>query len=131
MANWSRTVTFYQGAWHEGNVPIMGVRSHGAWQASTVFDGGRVFEGCAPDLDQHCARVNRSAKAMGLNPNMATEAILEIAKEGARKFAPGSELYVRPMYWGEADGKSAISPDPDDIGFCLSVYEAPVPKPAN
>ncbi len=83
MAGWSQTWTFFEGEWREGNTPIMGARSHGAWLASTVFDGARIFEGVAPDLDLHCARVNRSAKALGLNPTMTTEAI--IARQGRRR----------------------------------------------
>jgi branched-chain amino acid aminotransferase len=27
---WSKTWTFYEGDWHEGNIPIMGVRDHAA-----------------------------------------------------------------------------------------------------
>jgi polysaccharide export outer membrane protein len=41
----SQTWTFFQGQWHEGNVPIMGPRTHGLWLGSTVFDGARAFEG--------------------------------------------------------------------------------------
>jgi branched-chain amino acid aminotransferase len=37
----SRTWTFFKGQWHEGNVPIMGPRTHGLWLGSTVFDGAR------------------------------------------------------------------------------------------
>jgi branched-chain amino acid aminotransferase len=129
MANWSQTWTFFEGKWHEGNVPIMGARSHGAWLASTVFDGARVFEGTAPDLELHCARAGRSAKAIGLNPTMSTEAILDLAKQGARKFGPDKALYVKPMYWGEAEGPSTILPDPDDIGFAVCLFEAPMPVP--
>src|SRR5690349_14673955 len=55
---WSRTWTFLDGDWHEGNVPIMGPRTHAAWLASCVFDGARAFEGVTPDLDLHCARIN-------------------------------------------------------------------------
>ena len=29
--DWSKTATFFEGDWHEGNVPIMGVRTHAAW----------------------------------------------------------------------------------------------------
>jgi len=64
----SRTWTFFQGQWHEGNVPIMGPRTHGLWLGSTVFDGARAFEGVTPDLDRHCARVNQSALNFGLKP---------------------------------------------------------------
>ena len=64
----SQTWTFFEGEWHDGNVPIMGPRTHAAWLGSTVFDGARAFEGVAPDLDRHCARVNRSATNFGLKP---------------------------------------------------------------
>ncbi len=58
----------------------------------------------APDLDLHCARVNRSAKAIGLNPTMTSEAIVALVKEGVGKFGAGKPLYVKPMYWGESEG---------------------------
>jgi branched-chain amino acid aminotransferase len=129
MATWSQTWTFFEGNWHEGNVPIMGARSHGAWLASTVFDGARIFEGTAPDLDLHCARVNRSAKTLGLNPTMELGRIIELTQAGMRKFTPGQALYVKPMYWGEGEGASTIIPDPDDTGFALCIFEAPMPVP--
>jgi branched-chain amino acid aminotransferase len=129
MANWSRTWTFFEGEWHEGNVPIMGARTHGAWLASTVFDGARIFEGTAPDLDLHCARVNRSATVMGLNPTMMPEAIMELAKEGRKKFDADKALYVKPMYWGEGEGPSTILPDSESVGFALCIFEAPMPVP--
>src|ERR1700722_8774244 len=64
----SQTWTFFGGQWHEGNVPIMGPRTHGLWLGSTVFDGARAFEGVTPDLDRHCARVNQSAAHFWLQP---------------------------------------------------------------
>ncbi|MDA4636261.1 hypothetical protein NZA98_35125, partial [Escherichia coli] len=64
----STTWTYVDGDWHEGNVPLIGPRSHAMWLGSTVFDGGRWFEGVSPDLDRHCARVNASAAALGLQP---------------------------------------------------------------
>ena len=57
----SKTWTYFEDRWHEGNVPIMGPRTHSAWLCSMVFDGARYFEGVTPDLDLHCARVNDSA----------------------------------------------------------------------
>ena len=42
--NFSQTWTFFEGAWREGNVPIMGPRTHAAWLGSTVFDGAREKE---------------------------------------------------------------------------------------
>ena len=65
----SETWTFFDGDWHEGNVPLLGARTHAVWLGSSVFDGARVFEGVTPDLDLHCARVNASAKTMYLKPD--------------------------------------------------------------
>ena len=42
---WSKTWTFFEGNWHEGNIGIMGPRTHAAWLCSMVFDGARAFEG--------------------------------------------------------------------------------------
>ena len=63
----TKTWTFVDGDWHEGNVPLLGPRSHAMWLGSTVFDGARWFENVAPDLDLHCQRVNRSAEALLMN----------------------------------------------------------------
>jgi branched-chain amino acid aminotransferase len=127
MSDWSQTFTFLDGEWFEGNRPIMGPRTHALWLGSSVFDGARAFEGVAPDLDKHCARVNRSAKTMWLNPTMSVGAIEDLAHEGVKKFKPGAHLYIRPMYWAERNGAGSVPPDPDSTRFCLSIYEAPLP----
>ena len=124
------TWTFLDDAWHEGNVPIMGVRTHGAWMASSVFDGARAFEGVTPDLDLHCARVDASARAFGLDAVVEPGRWAELAREGAAKFGPAPELYIRPMYWAEAGHGGGVMFDPATTRWCLSVYEAPMPKPA-
>ncbi|MBI1216919.1 MAG: hypothetical protein GC186_08210, partial [Rhodobacteraceae bacterium] len=62
------TWTFWRGAWHQGDVRILGAASQGTWLGSLVFDGARLFEGVTPDLDRHSARVNDSARALGLEP---------------------------------------------------------------
>jgi branched-chain amino acid aminotransferase len=127
MTEWSQTFTFLDGEWIEGNRPILGPRSHAFWLCSSVFDGARAFEGVAPDLDRHCARLNRSARTMWLKPTMSEEAIEALAREGLKKFAPDAPLYIRPMYWAERNGVGSVPPDPDSTRFCLSIYEAPLP----
>ncbi len=129
MAWYSKTWTWFEGEWHEGNPPIIGPRTHASWLGSSVFDGARVFEGVAPDLDRHLERVNRSARVMDLNPTMSVEQMIGLVAEGVKKFDAGTALYVKPMYWGEAEGPSSISPDPDSVGFCLSLFEAPMGAP--
>jgi len=126
MSDWSQTFTYYEGRWLEGNPPILGPRDHAFWLGSSVFDGARAFEGVAPDLERHCARVNHSAQTMWLKPTMASEAIRELAWDGIRKFAPGTQLYIRPMYWAERNGPGSVPPDPESTKFLLSIYEAPL-----
>ena len=90
--SFSKTWTFFEGEWHEGNVPIMGPRTHGAWLASGVFDGARAFEGVAPDLDRHCERVNQSAINFRLKPVVATESWLALVQA---LFGTAEFRYVR------------------------------------
>lgn len=129
QAAWSQTWTYFEGDWHEGNVPLWGVRTHAIWLGSSVFDGARVFEGVAPDLDLHCARVNASASAMGLSPTVPVEQWVGLVRDGMAKFPAGTPLYVRPMYWAERAGPQALPPDPESTRFALALYEVPLRKP--
>jgi branched-chain amino acid aminotransferase len=125
----SKTWTFFDGDWQAGNVPIMGPRTHAAWLGSMVFDGARTFEGVTPDLDLHCARVNRSAESLFLKPLVSLDTWMELAKEGIKRFGRDAELYIRPMYWAETGSLGGIRHDPESTRWCLSIYEAPLPKP--
>ena len=127
--NWSRTLTFLEGNWHEGNVPIMGPRTHAAWLCSLVFDGARAFEGVTPDLDLHCARVNESAQKLYLKPIVSTETWIKLAREGIAKFNKDAALYIRPMYWAEREGPWVQAHDPESTRWCLAIYEAPMRQP--
>jgi branched-chain amino acid aminotransferase len=126
---WSTTWTYFEGGWHEGNVPLWGARTHAIWLGSSVFDGARVFEGVAPDLDLHCARVNASAKTMFLKPGVSVEEMVGLTRAGMAKFPADTTLYVRPMYWAERPGPMALPPDPDSTRFALTLYDAPMRKP--
>ena len=129
MAEWSRTWTFLDGDWLEGNVPILGPRSHAMWLGSSVFDGTRAFEGVTPDLDRHCARVNASATTMGLAPNVEAETITGLVRDGMKNFPSDAALYIRPMYWAERGGYLSVPPDPESTRFLLTLYETPMPPP--
>jgi branched-chain amino acid aminotransferase len=127
--NFSETWTFFEGAWHEGNVPIMGPRTHAAWLGSTVFDGARAFEGVAPDLDRHCARINQSAVNFKLKPVVDTETWLGLAREGIARFGANAELYIRPMYWAQNGSGGGVLFDSETTNWCLCIYVAPMPQP--
>jgi branched-chain amino acid aminotransferase len=123
------TWSFVDGDWHEGNVPLIGPRSHAMWLGSTVFDGARWFEGVSPDLDLHCERVNHSATALGLKPTVAADEIAALTAEGLKKFDGKTAVYIRPMYWAEAGGYMGVPADPETTRFCLCLYEAPMIEP--
>jgi branched-chain amino acid aminotransferase len=129
MADWSQTWTFFDGEWREGNVPLWGVRTHAIWLGSSVFDGARAFEGVVPDADLHCARVNASAKTMFLDPVVPVGQWLDLVSNGMKRFAPGTPLYIRPMYWAERAGPQALPPDPQSTRWCLALYDTPMRKP--
>jgi branched-chain amino acid aminotransferase len=126
---WSKTWTYFEDKWHEGNVPIMGPRTHAAWLCSVVFDGARAFEGVTPDIELHCARVNDSAKKLFLKPMVTAEEWVSLAREGIARFDKDPALYIRPMYWGEKDGPWVQAHDPESTRWCLSIYEAPMRPP--
>ena len=122
----SLTWTYVDGDWHQGNVPLIGPRSHAMWLGSSVFDGARWFERLAPDLDLHCERVNRSAAALGLKPTVDVETMTGLVRDGLKKFDGETAVYIRPMYWGEHGSYMSVPVDPESTRFCLCLYEAPM-----
>ena len=114
------------GRWLEGNPPLLGPMANAFWMASVAFDGARAFGGVAPDLARHAARLVNSAKVLGLDPTFTAEAIAAMAWDGIKKFAPGSELYIRPVFYAE-DG--FVIPKPESTKFVLTIFEAPMPEP--
>lgn len=120
----TRSLSYVQGEWLEGNPPLMGPMTHAFWLASIVFDGARAFEGVAPDLDLHCARSIRSAQALGLAPMLTAGEILELCREGIRRFPADAELYIRPLFYAES---GFVAPIPDSTRFVLTLHEAPMP----
>lgn len=124
------TWTYVDGDWYEGNVALVGPRSHVFWLGSSVFDGARWFENVAPDLDRHAARVNASAFALGLKPSKSVDEIVGLTWDGLRKFDGNTAVYIRPMYWAEHGGYMGVPADPESTRFLLCLYEAPMMPPS-
>ena len=120
-----KSFTWKDGTWFEGNEPMLGPMSHAWWMASSVFDGARSFGRLAPDLDRHCARLVKSAKAFGMTPPINVEEIIALAWKGIEKFPQDAELYVRPMMYFE-DG--FVAPNTDSTQFIITVFDAPMPE---
>lgn len=129
MATGTNIRTYFNGSWHDGDAPIIRAADHGAWLGSGVFDGARFVDGLTPDLDAHCARVNRSAEALMLKPTVSAEDMVQIVHEGLATYDKGAAVYIRPMYWGINGDVTAIVPGSDETGFAICLEEIPMAPP--
>jgi branched-chain amino acid aminotransferase len=120
-------IFWHDGRWHEGEQPkILGPLDHAMWMASVAFDGARAFDGCAPDLDLHCARLIDSSRKMLLEPTMAADEITVLCREAVRRLPRETATYIRPMYYAMT---GFVTPEPSSTTFCLAVYASPMPEP--
>lgn len=115
---------YFDGAWTETNPKIVGPATHAFWMSSVVFDGARAFDGFAPDLDQHCQRLIRSAEAIGLTAPVTWEEVYERSLEGIRQLPRDAELYIRPAIYAET---GFVNPDAESAKFVLAILNSPMP----
>ncbi|MEM6888347.1 MAG: branched-chain amino acid aminotransferase [Pseudomonadota bacterium] len=118
--------TWYEGRWHRADIPIMKAADHGAWLGSSVFDGARYFDGRAPDLRPHCARVNTSAEALMITPTHSVDEMMAIIRDGLAYYGPTDAVYIRPMYWALDGDATAIVPKQASTGFAVSLEQIPM-----
>ncbi|HSG54167.1 MAG TPA: aminotransferase class IV, partial [Paracoccaceae bacterium] len=116
MAIGSNIRTYHEGTWYQGERAVITSADHGAWLGTTVFDGARLFDGLTPDLEAHCARINRSAASLMLTPSVTTEDMLDIIREGLRAYPRDAAVYIRPMYWGLDGEETGIVPKANSTG---------------
>ena len=126
MATGTEIRTYFDGQWHDGDVAVMKAADHGSWLGSTGFDGARMANGLTPDLDRHCARVNRSAEALMITPTVSTEDMVAIVQEGLAAYAPGTAVYIRPMYWALEGDFLGVVPKLGATGFAISLEAIPM-----
>lgn len=119
--------TYFEGTWHQGDVPVMKAGDHGAWLGSTVFDGARCVDGLIPDLRPHLERVNRSAEALMIKPTCKVDDMIELVREGLKKFRKGEAVYIRPMYWALEGNETVVQPGYGlGTGFCIALEAMPM-----
>ena len=126
MATGNNILTYFNGTWHTGNIPIINAADHGAWLGSNVFDGARYFNGVAPDLLAHCQRVNNSAEALMLKPSVEANDMVEIIWEGLKQYEADAAVYIRPMYWAIDGDLTAIVPNQESVGFAICLEQIPL-----
>ncbi len=129
MATGTNLRTYFQGQWHDGDLPVMNAADHGSWLGSTVFDGARMANGLVPDLMAHCDRVNRSASALMITPTVSTSDMVAIIRDGLSAYPENAPIYIRPMYWALQGGHLGVAPLEGATGFCISLEEIPFAAP--
>jgi branched-chain amino acid aminotransferase len=117
-------LTYFNGQWAEGNVPLYGAMDHSLWLGSSVFDGARSLAGKLPDLRPHLERVISSAEKLGLACPLSVDEMEALVHEGVAKFAPDAELYVRPLVFGT---EGFLIPVAEKSQFALTLFDAPLP----
>lgn len=115
---------YFDGTWSESNPKIVGPATHAFWMSSVVFDGARAFDGLAPDLDLHCQRLIRSARAIGLTPPVEWQEVFDLCVEGVRRMPKNAQLYIRPAIFAE---NGFVNPDADSARFVLAILNSPMP----
>jgi branched-chain amino acid aminotransferase len=119
-------IFWHDGKWYEGEQPkLLGPMDHAMWMASLAFDGARAFDGLAPDLDRHCARLIDSARKMLLTPTMTGAEVHDLCRQAIRRLPKGTALYVRPMFYAM---RGFVVPETDSTEFALAVYASPMPE---
>ena len=129
MAIGQQILTWHEGRWQSGNFPILGSADHGTWQGTLVFDGARAFDGVMPDLDLHCARIVRSAEAMGLAPPAGAAEIEALVREGVRRLGHERPLYLRPMMWSREASPALIDALPESTVLAVCIEDLAFREP--
>jgi len=117
-------LTYFNGQWAEGNVPLYGAMDHSLWMGSSVFDGARAIKGRLPDLRAHLERVVTSADKLGLRCPLTVAEMETLVREGVAKFPADAELYVRPLVFAT---EGFLIADADKAAFALTLFDAPLP----
>lgn len=117
-------LTYFNGQWAEGNVPLYGAMDHSLWLGSSVFDGARAMGGKLPDLRPHLERVIVSSEKLGLRCPLSVDEMEALVREGVAKFPQDAELYIRPLVFGT---EGFLIPVAEASQFALTIFDAPLP----
>src|ERR1700738_2065879 len=123
----SQTWTFFQGQWHEGNVPIMGPRTHGLWLGSTVFDGALLKALHRTSTVIVLAPINPRSTSGSSRSSISTHGwVWRVKASRASRPMPS---FTSARCIGRRMGSGGVLFDPETTDWCLCIYEAPLPKP--
>ena len=81
--------------WREAKVHVL---THALHYASSVFEGARMYNGNIFALEEHCARLRRSAEILDFEVPYSTEQLMAACKETASRNGL-QDCYLRPVSW--------------------------------
>lgn len=121
---------WYRERWSATAPLVLSPTDHSFWLASTVFDGARRFRSRLPDLRPHCARLLRSAMAIGMKPAITSKGVERLCIEGLKRLDHGEDVYIRPALHFKGS-RDIIGFDPTSIELTVSLVrsETPFMKP--
>lgn len=118
---------WYGQGWTDEHQPLLGLSDNSFWMGNSVFDGARAYDNVIPDLDLHCERLLRSATHMLMKPPLDAATLVKLCRDGASRFEPGAQLYIRPMFFAR---RGFIIPEPDSTECAIVIHRAPMPSRA-
>ena len=127
---WSKTVTFFEDDWHEGNVPIMGV-AHPCGLALHLGVRWRARFRGRRSRPRSALRARQRIR-QGHEPQAARS---DGDLDGARARGPQAlrsrrrALYPADVLAGGRAPQARCGPTPKPTRWCLTLYVAPLPKP--
>ena len=107
-------------AWEDARVHVL---THGLHYASAVFEGERAYEGRIFKLEEHTARLFKSAELLGFKIPFTQEeinaaCIEEVERQGLHN------AYIRPIAWRGSE-MMGVSAQNNRINLAIAIWEWP------
>ena len=93
--------------WREAKVHVL---THALHYASSVFEGARMYNGNIFALEQHSARLRRSAEILDFEVPYSTQQIMQACKDTAAKNGL-DDCYLRPVSWRGPEAMGVAAQD--------------------
>jgi len=106
--------------WAEAKVHVL---THGLHYASSVFEGERAYGGEVFKLEEHTARLHRSAELLGFEIPYSSETINAATRELLSRMKL-VDAYVRPVAWRGSE-MMGVSAQHNTIHLAIAAWEWP------
>jgi branched-chain amino acid aminotransferase len=104
--------------WHDAQIHVL---THGLHYASSVFEGERMYSGRIYKLEEHTARLFKSAKILDMEIPFSEKQINEASIE-ACEVQGFKDAYVRPVVWRGSEQMS-VAGDKNKIHVAIAAWQ--------